>query len=359
VGSAVDFGVPEQAEVIDVAGGTILPGFIDSHVHETHVGVRRRFLEGGVTSVCVMGSRIEAMPLYEEAFLGDLPVARAFQAGPILTAPGGLPDAALGISYNYEIATPDEARAGVVDLVERGADVIKVYVVAPDLPIPVLDSVRLVAIVEEAHSHGLLVRAHVTDVQVLEMALDAGVDVVDHLPWLEPTEEEVVSVLASADPIQGFRDMLDASGIEESWSSMIQAGTVLVPSLERGIAAKFGDGASEVVIGLYLNSVRQFDQAGGVIALGTDFNVGFDMTLGIPIAELQLLLDAGLTPMEVIEAGTRHAAYVCGHEDELGTLEPGKLGDLIVVSGDPLQDINALSRISLVIKDGAIAYQAP
>jgi imidazolonepropionase-like amidohydrolase len=81
------------------------------------------------------------------------------------------------------------------------------------------------------------------------------------------------------------------------------------------------------------------------------------MTRGIPIGELQLLLDAGLTPMEVIETATRHAARACGHEDEVGTLEPGKLGDLIVVPGNPLQDVNAFSQISLVIKDGMIAYQ--
>jgi imidazolonepropionase-like amidohydrolase len=69
-------------------------------------------------------------------------------------------------------------------------------------------------------------------------------------------------------------------------------------------------------------------------------------------------LAIGLTPMEVIEAATRHAAYACGHEDEIGTLQPGKLGDLIVIPGNPLQDINALSQISLVVKDGMIAHQS-
>jgi imidazolonepropionase-like amidohydrolase len=185
----------------------------------------------------------------------------------------------------------------------------------------------------------------------------AGVDVVDHVPWLKPSEEEVAGILDSDDPIRELADMLAASDSEALLKSMVETDTVLVPSLERGIAANFSPGSASAVIELYLDSVRQFHQAGGIIALGTDFNVGFGMTRGIPIGELQLLLDAGLTPMEVIETATRYAARACGHEDEVGTLEPGKLGDLIVVPGNPLQDINALSQISLVAKDGMIAYQ--
>ena len=76
---------------------------------------------------------------------------------------------------------------------------------------------------------------------------------------------------------------------------------------------------------------------------------------GMPLGEMELLLAAGLTPMEVIEAGTRQSAIVCSHGDELGTLAPGMLADLIVVDGDPLQDMQAMSRVVLVIKNGEIA----
>lgn len=71
--------------------------------------------------------------------------------------------------------------------------------------------------------------------------------------------------------------------------------------------------------------------------------------------EMELLLAAGLTPMEVIEASTRHSASICGQGSELGTLEPGKLADVIVVDGDPLEDIHAMSQMVLVIKNGEIA----
>jgi imidazolonepropionase-like amidohydrolase len=73
---------------------------------------------------------------------------------------------------------------------------------------------------------------------------------------------------------------------------------------------------------------------------------------------MKLLLAAGLTPLEVIEAGTRNAAYVCGHGDELGTLQAGKLADVIVVNGNPLDDIAALQHLIAVISNGQIAYEA-
>lgn len=362
VGRAADYSFSSDARVVDVDGGTILPGFIDAHQHETaDPAIRRSFLEGGVTSVCSMGSTLADMPLYEEEYSGERLAARGFQSGPIMTAPGGLPDLALHIGYNYEVGTPEEARAGVPDLIERGADVIKVYVYSSawnSQTIPALDQERLEAIVEEAHSRGVLVRAHITDVSVLEIALDAGIDVVDHLPWINPTEEEVAHALESGDLIQELKDAVTASGLETLLNSMVKTDTVMIPTLERVISAKFSDDQlGSALAELYLDPVRHFHQAGGIIALGTDFNVNIGMTRGIPIAELQRLLDVGLSPMEVIEAATHHAAYACGQQDEIGTLEPGKLGDLIVIPGDPLQNIEELGQISLVVKDGTIAYQ--
>ena len=75
----------------------------------------------------------------------------------------------------------------------------------------------------------------------------------------------------------------------------------------------------------------------------------------MPLDELKLLQAAGLSPLEVIEAATRNAAYVCGHGDELGTLEEGKLADLIVVDGDPLADLDVMDAVLFVVKDGEVA----
>ncbi len=90
------------------------------------------------------------------------------------------------------------------------------------------------------------------------------------------------------------------------------------------------------------------------MAVGNDFNDQF-MKERLPLMEIRALLDAGMTSLEVIEAATRHAAIVSG-ADDVGILKPGKLADLIVVDGNPLEDIDALTQIRLVILDGEVAY---
>ena len=101
--------------------------------------------------------------------------------------------------------------------------------------------------------------------------------------------------------------------------------------------------------------VRRFHDLGGIVALGTDYNSGLDEGEMV-LRELAFFVQAGLTPMEAIQAATRHAARVSGYGDELGTLEPGKLADLIVVDGDPLQDIRAIGNLRTAIVGGEVVY---
>ena len=354
VGSASDYPDRTHAQVIDARGGTILPGIIDAHVHgASDPAIRREFLINGVTAVCDLGSPLADMPQFDEGYLGQEPVARGFRAGPIITAPGGLPDAVLQTNLNHEVATVDEARAAVVDLDSRGADLIKVYLQREvgGVGYPMLGEEELAAIVEEAHSHGLLVRAHVTYGSLLDMAIQAGVDTIEHVP-INATQSES----------EGISEPQWQAIYETLLERMVEAGIVMVPTLDR----PFGDlfrapnptPEQEAAIEIILAIVGGFRELGGVVGLGTDWNIGVGMEAGIPLGEMEMLIAAGLTPMEVIEAGTRHAASVCGHGDELGTLEAGKLADVIVVDGDPLQDLQALSQVTLVIKNGEIALIA-
>jgi imidazolonepropionase-like amidohydrolase len=107
------------------------------------------------------------------------------------------------------------------------------------------------------------------------------------------------------------------------------------------------------------DNLRRFVAAGGGVALGTDYqgapNVHFDQ--GMPITEIVLMAQAGMTPMQIIVAATRDAAHACGPERELGTLEPGKLADVLVVEGDPLTDLRALTQTRMVVRDGVIIMQ--
>jgi imidazolonepropionase-like amidohydrolase len=141
---------------------------------------------------------------------------------------------------------------------------------------------------------------------------------------------------------------------------MADEGIVMVPTLDRVFGSQFRAQNStpeeKITLDVILGIVRRFHEYGGIIAMGTDFNTGVNMNAGIPIDEMEMLHAAGLTRLEVIEAATRHAAYVCGHGDELGTLEPGKVADVIVLDGNPLEDFQAMSNVVLVIKGGDIAH---
>jgi imidazolonepropionase-like amidohydrolase len=368
VGREADIAVPAEAQIIDAGGGTILPGLIDSHVHETWgPAVRRQFLELGVTSVCDLGSPIERMDDFEQDTWNGNPVARGFRAGPIVTAPGGLPDAVLHEDLNYEVGTPKEARRGVADLVGRGADVIKVYLEerADNQPYPMLSEAVLKATVDKAHARNVIVRAHVTKLDLLPMALDCGVDVVEHVPKPDLSEEGIMRDLqGSDDPLADLFHLIIVAEYDTLLPRMAGQGVVMVPTLARGLGRWYGSQEAtpgqRVLADSVLEIVRRFHSAGGVIALGTDYNRGGEgLQPDMFLREIQLLHAASLTPMEVIEAATKRAARVCGHGEDLGTIEVGKLADILIVDGDPVADLGALERVVIVVKGGKVAYGNP
>jgi imidazolonepropionase-like amidohydrolase len=107
-----------------------------------------------------------------------------------------------------------------------------------------------------------------------------------------------------------------------------------------------------------INNLRKFVQAGGKVALGTDY-AGYtsQFDLGMPIREIEFMQEAGMPPMQIIVAATNHAAQVCNLEAEIGTLEPGKIADILAVKGNPLEDLHALLDVALVVHNGVIVRQ--
>jgi len=366
VGEAVAFHVPAGANVIDAGGGTILPGVINSHTHSTRdPAVRRAFLVDGVTTVCNLGTTLERLSVFDAASVPEGPAARGYWAGPIITAPGGYPGPVYGSQFSYEVGSPEEARAAVADLLNRGAAVIKIALAPgdPRNPWPVLDLERVRAIVAEAHAHGVLVRAHVFEPYLVEdIVLPAGVDVIEHLPLPILTPEEESRVLGSNEPAALLYETV-APGFVRMLERLVRQGTMMVPTLDGGIGTLFTQPqrsrVEQISLDLHLEAVRRFHALGGVLGLGNDFGGVPSAQAGMPLVEMQMLLAAGLTPMEILEASTRHAAAACGQAGSLGTLEAGKLADIIIVKGDPLADLAAMDGVIAVIKGGEVAFRAP
>jgi imidazolonepropionase-like amidohydrolase len=363
IGKAEDFVVPDGTRTVAANGGTIMPGIINSHTHGTgDPTIRREFLVGGVTTVCNLGVSLEGLSAFEDTSVPGGPSARGFWAGPIITAPGGYPGPAYGSQFSYEVATPVEARNAVADLLDGGASVIKIALAPgdPREPWPVLDLERVRAIVEEAHSRGVLVRAHVFEPYLVkDIVLPAGIDVIEHSPFPILSEEEERSVLESPIPRAQLFDIV-APEFVRLLAEMVEQNVAMVPTLAGNVGGLYRkpdrSRVEQIVIDVHVEAVSRFHALGGVVALGNDYGAGVGSGTGMPLTEMRLLLAAGLSPMEVVVAGTKHAAFVCGQEDVLGTLEVGKLADIIVVDGDPLRDLQAMERVVAVIKNGEVAH---
>lgn len=359
VGPRADFAVPAAARVLDAGGGAILPGIINAHVHGVSNPAVRRvyFLLKGVTSVCDMGSPLRQMPQFAQDHTAG-PAARGFKNGPIVTVRGGYPDIVWHADLNYEVATPDETRAAVADLASRGADVIKIALEpgSAEDPWPMLDLQQVQAIVQEAHARGKLVRAHVgrtNGTDVLDIVLKSGVDVIDHVPLPVFSAREIYGLIKDS----GHYTMTSAD--KDQLARLAAAHIMMVPTLSAhalwcespNLTSRQKQGCYE----FFQEPVGYFHVMGGTVALANDYGADDTIEKGIPLREMQLLLAAGLTPMEVIVASTRNSARVCGHGDDLGTLEPGKLADVIIVAGNPLANVEAMSRVVVVIKGGQVA----
>ena len=330
VGSAGVVTIPPFARSIDAGGGLIMPGVIDSHVHVSEFASQSNdifspWLRSGVTSVVDNGMSPERTASVRGLLEEVAEVApRLFVAGPILTTPGGYP-APIFPGFEHTVVGPDEGRRVVADLIGvEGVDLIKVAIEPgfdadlDDPRFPVLSPEELAAIVDAAHERGISVRAHVSHPLAFEAAITAGFDVTAHTP-IVPLTDELLQQAAEA--------------------GMILVSTALV---WRPISEDAPRAIAE--------NLARYAVLGGRVALGTD--IGAESAM--PVAEMQVLVEGGLTPAQVLVAATKHGAEAINQGADLGTLESGKLADVIVVDGDPLSDISAMANVSVVIRDGEV-----
>jgi imidazolonepropionase-like amidohydrolase len=362
-------GKPE-GRMVDLSALTCIPGLIDSH---THV-----LLQGDITSADYDEQLLKQSPEYrtilatvnarrvlswgftsirdvetEGAGYADVDVKNAIERGIIPGPRMQVATRALDVTGAYpllgyapaiavpkgvqEVDGPDGARRAVREQIYHGADWIKVYSdrsyrvlpngVLDDIPTFTLEELR--AIVDEAHRERHKVASHAMALQGVHNSVAAGVDSIEHGNYIA----------------------------DDDLRTMAQKGIYYVPTIYVGEYVAEGRAKSGAPVWLQMRAIHQETfrralKAGVKIAFGTDIG-GFDWHIN-PAREFGWMVKYGMTPEQALRAGTVVAAELLGWSDQLGTIEPGKLADIVAVPDDPLADISTLERVRFVMKNGVV-----
>ncbi len=359
-----DVPVPQGAEQIDLSHYTVLPGLIDSHIHIWSGPFRQRppitlaalrgsramsyALSSGVVAVRVLahGDFVD-VALKDAIEEGTIPGPHLVPAGHAITIPGGHGDffpapPSLPMEDYYTplhgfINSPAEAEKAVHLQIKYGARVIKVLAsggVLSPLDSPAAEQVsaeELRVIVEQAHMAQVKVAAHAENLRSIMAALRAGVDSIEHGSELN---QEAIELMKSR-------------------------GTYLVPTVyivtwlvENGEKEHMPDYVlrkARELAKLQIASFQRAQRSGVLIAAGSDMS--YEPGKGTVRDELMTEVRYGMTAQQALVSGTKAAAALLGLEN-LGTIEPGKEGDLVAVEGDPLSDIHALEKVRAVVFQG-------
>lgn len=347
---------PKNAEVVSVAGKTVLPGLIDLHTHLTYplteaetakavseadatlraVEKLRYFLESGITSVRDVGSQGDVtFRLKEWVRDNRLAGPRIFPAGQFITAEGGhstenMPDELIKWMGATRLASgPDDWRQAVREQFHKGADVIKLG--------SHFSVEEVKAAVQEAHELGLKVTVD-AETFYIQRAVEAGADTIEHpLPRSGETIQLMAKKGVAADPT-----LIPYQIIFEEWGGYFG-------STSRRFT--FSNEAN-------LEILKKLRRAGIRCGVGTDLILHWYRYLPGPyIRELKNLVAAGWSAPEALVAGTKTNAEILDMDDRLGTLQPSKLADVLVVDGRPDENLDDLAKVDLVIRDGYTVVQ--
>lgn len=354
VGPASSITIPDTAETLDVGGMSILPGLIDTHFHSRD-GVKLPIeyeLQKGITSFRDPGHPFK---YYIIPLLAKETLPRIFLCG-------GHLDGIAPIHRDQAIRVEDEehAKRAVNWHVDRGASAIKIYFMLP------LE--HIAAACEAAHERGVLVTSHLELVDA-DDAIRAGVRGVEHITSFgsalaDPIDAQRFKAEILADPkkrtalrpwLWSRIDLDQSPRLQPLLDLIVETGTFVSPTIGIFEARQGEKNASDEQVQGF-ESMMQFithcHKAGAKIVVGSHTRSPFADTGYAFQREMELLVDTGMTPLEVITAATKNGSEFFGIEERLGTLEPGKTADLILIEGDPSKDIGDMRNVSRVMLNG-------
>jgi imidazolonepropionase-like amidohydrolase len=405
-GDAKTVSAPQEARVIDCAGKFILPGYIDTHVHffqsgdlftrpdvvdltkvRPYVGeiawIKRnlpdtfaRYLRSGITSVVDVGGPFWNFEVRKIAN-STTKAPRVAVAGPLISSVSR-EKLDLGDPPIVKIDTPDQARDFVRKLAEQKPDLVKIwYIVDKDHPV---DSFRPIvrATVEESHANKIRVAVHATELETARAAVEEGADILVHSVIDKPVDEAFVKLLKDRHTIlcptlvvferygRTFSHQLNLTPEEQKWGNpevIASLDVTKIPSdkLPQRIKDALADpkAALDKINKTYevaLPNLKKLVDAGVTIAAGTDAgNIG---TIHGPalFREFQLMKEASLSPMQILQCATANAAKLFGGETgaHIGSIDKGNFADLIILKSNPIEDIAHASDIDSVMKNGVL-----
>lgn len=359
-----DIGSQITIRVLNLTGKYIMPGLFDMHAHIA--GVRKNsydqatsenmlemLLNYGVTTVRNPGGPTnESVYLRDEVINGNLSGPEIFTAGRLLNTPE------FPVPFvEKQVTTDEEVREEVRNQAAAGVDYVKLYVgLNPDL---------VKAAVEEAHRQGIKVIGHLYLTSWTDAA-NLGIDFLTHgvpvSPFLLPEDEQRIFNLTGRGPFDHslWLDLVDLNSIEirNMIQSLVQNQIPVDPTLNVYeaifVRQSSGDPQNEQRWGKVLQLTKMMHDRGVKILSGTDIP-NFELVPGESLHhELELLVEAGINTSDVIKIATRNGAEALDLMNQTGTLEPGKQADILILSANPIEDIENSKRIDAVISNGRI-----